>query len=83
MRPVAYIDTFRRLSVAIRARTNITAMLWSPNSGQNYPFSGGGQRRPSDEFLPEDFLALDTDGNGRINSGDGTCYLEIISLSDV
>jgi hypothetical protein len=66
--PTAYVASFRKLATAMRARTNVTALLWSPNIGNEYPFGGGIVPAPTGA----DLLALDTNGSGALNVGDGT-----------
>ncbi|KAI9348554.1 glycoside hydrolase superfamily [Obelidium mucronatum] len=69
MQPLRFIKSFRAMAVAIRSRTNMTAMVWAPVVGLAYPNFGF-------DFIPppqpggSDFLALDTDHNGVINDLD-------------
>ncbi|KAJ3027960.1 UNVERIFIED_CONTAM: hypothetical protein HDU68_002763 [Siphonaria sp. JEL0065] len=67
-RPIAYVALFRRVAGFVRQYTNMTAMVWGPNIGVNYPFSGGGET-PTPTSGP-DFLILDTNNDGQINSLD-------------
>ncbi|HEX5164006.1 MAG TPA: glycosyl hydrolase, partial [Thermomicrobiales bacterium] len=39
--PEAYVAAFRRVADAVHAMAPGTAMLWAPNYGAGYPFSGG------------------------------------------
>ncbi|KAI8800658.1 glycoside hydrolase superfamily [Cladochytrium replicatum] len=67
LRPTGYKAGFQALARAVRARTNATAMLWSPNVGITYPFN-------NNENVPAattaDFRALDTNGDGVLNGLD-------------
>jgi hypothetical protein len=73
MRPLAYKNSFRRVSKYIHQKTNMTAMLWSPNVGVAYPFGERfGKHAPTMHQEPDEFLELDTNRNGRIDDGDGT-----------
>lgn len=68
MQPTAFITGFRRMATAIRARTNMTAMVWAPNVGINYPFKGGSVKPPIPGTL--DFDLLDTNKNGELELQD-------------
>ncbi|KAJ3273458.1 serine palmitoyltransferase, long chain base subunit [Terramyces sp. JEL0728] len=60
--PVEQKKTWITLTKLIREQTNMTAMVWSPNSGFGYPFGVSG-------FPPKDsegFKMLDTNNDGRI-----------------
>lgn len=65
--PSAYKRAFRTLAAAVHARTKGTAMMWAPNYGGGYPFSGGKY-----EAKPRtvDFRALDTHHDGRLTMHD-------------
>eukprot|EP00842_Homolaphlyctis_polyrhiza_P003810 jgi/Hompol1/442/HPOL_002501-RA len=73
MRPIEYKTMFATLATYVRLNTNMTAMLWSPNVGNEYPF---GYATPSADApqipLPgtPNFLQLDTNGNGQLDNGD-------------
>ncbi|KAJ3121819.1 hypothetical protein HK100_012223 [Physocladia obscura] len=67
--PTLFIASFRQLAGIIRQYTNMTAMVWAPNIGINYPFVGGGAREsPAKGGL--DFDVLDTNHDGVINNYD-------------
>jgi hypothetical protein len=68
--PVAYTESYRRVSRAIHARTNMTAMVWGPNLGINYPFTSPSALVQFPNQGTEDFRRMDTNGNGRIDAGD-------------
>jgi hypothetical protein len=59
---------FRRMAEAVRAVTNLTAMVWAPNLGVNYPFSGGNSPLPT--AGTPNFLLLDTNSDGVIDLKD-------------
>lgn len=65
--PTAYIAAYRRMAAAVHRDAPGTAMLWAPNYGGGYPFSGT-------EFIPApagtDGEAMDTDGDGKITGAD-------------
>ena len=65
--PAAYLDAFRRVAAAVHGRTPASAMIWAPNQGSGYPFSGGRY-----EAAPgsADARALDTSGDGRLDAAD-------------
>ena len=67
LKPVEYKASFRRVTEAIRKVTNLTAMVWAPNVGINYPFRGGGQDYPTLRTDPENFRALDTNNDTVLN----------------
>lgn len=65
--PISYKAKFRLLAREIHSRTNNTAMLWAPNSGGGYPFSGGTyEAKPG---TPE-FLELDTNKDNVLSMED-------------
>jgi hypothetical protein len=65
--PDAYVDAFRLVADALRSRAPASAMIWAPNDGAGYPFTGG-------QFgaTPESggFASLDTDGDGALTRDD-------------
>jgi hypothetical protein len=65
--PTAYIAAFRVMSSAVHANAPLTGMLWAPNNGAGYPFSGG-----AFEAAPDDanFSLLDTDHDGILTEAD-------------
>ncbi|KAJ3024544.1 UNVERIFIED_CONTAM: hypothetical protein HDU68_008027 [Siphonaria sp. JEL0065] len=67
--PTAYKASFRAMALAVRAKTNMTAMVWAPNIGITYPFRGGGfVESPNPGGL--DFRVLDTNQDGKIDNND-------------
>ena len=88
--PPLYKEAYIRLAKSIKANTTKTVMVWSPNTGYGYPFTGSA----SEISLPnntnsERFKQLDTDGNGVFNSLDdpyspyypGDAYVDWVGLS--
>ncbi|KAJ3074169.1 hypothetical protein HDU98_011921 [Podochytrium sp. JEL0797] len=68
MRPTSFIVSWNAMAAAVRARTNMTAMVWAPNIGIAYPFNGGNQPQPA--VGSPDFLLLDTNKNGVLDELD-------------
>ena len=64
--PDAYVEAFRRVAAAVH-EVEGAAMIWAPNYGAGYPFSGGRY-----EALPDTpaFAALDTDADGTLTTAD-------------
>ncbi len=65
--PSAYIAAFRRVAAAVHARAPESAMIWAPNQGAGYPFSGG---RFALAPGPTPSRDLDTDGDGALTGRD-------------
>jgi hypothetical protein len=65
--PEAYIAAFRLVAEAVHATAPGTAMLWAPNYGGGYPFSGGRYEATPDVA---GFATLDTNGNGSLDQRD-------------
>ncbi|KAI9032094.1 glycoside hydrolase superfamily [Hyaloraphidium curvatum] len=66
-KPIAYRRAWRRLVPLIRARTNLTATMWAPNMGENYPYTSTPLVvRPGDAELAE----MDTNGDGFVDVRD-------------
>ncbi|KAJ3219012.1 hypothetical protein HDU67_003002 [Dinochytrium kinnereticum] len=90
-RPLAYTAAFRKMTNAVRRYTNLTAMVWAPNVGIQYPFNSGTGDGVAPRPLPgtPEFIALDTDGNGVLAMGDdpygpfypGDEYVDWVGLS--
>ncbi|KAI9341757.1 glycoside hydrolase superfamily [Obelidium mucronatum] len=66
--PMEFVRMFRRVTEFVRKHTNMTAMVWGPNIGITYPFVGGGST-PIPTSGPN-FIAMDTNNDGEINSLD-------------
>lgn len=65
--PEQYIKVFRRVAAAVHAKAPGTAMMWAPNYGGGYPFTGGQfAARPGSAT----FKALDTDNDGALTMSD-------------
>ena len=66
-KPTDYINAFRLLAAAIHKGAPGSAMLWTPNYGGGYPFSGGTYEcRPGQS----DFTLLDTNHDGALSMQD-------------
>ncbi|MGY2075174.1 glycoside hydrolase family 26 protein [Blastococcus sp. SYSU DS0828] len=63
--PAAYVEAFRRLAAAVHAGAPGSAVMWAPNYGGGYPFTGGAHAA-----TPDDVAALDTDGDGVLSAAD-------------
>lgn len=65
--PAAYRAAYRRVAEAIRQHAPMTAMLWAPNYGGGYPFTGGVyEAKPGTDAFAE----LDTNDDGVLNMAD-------------
>jgi hypothetical protein len=65
--PTAYIKAFRLIANTFHNLAPQTAMVWAPNYGGGYPFSGGQfEVRPDNP----DFKLLDTNHDGKLNMND-------------
>ncbi|GII98577.1 glycosyl hydrolase family 26 [Sediminihabitans luteus] len=67
--PAHYVEVFRRVAAAVHAQAPGTSMMWAPNYGGGYPFTGGqfAARKGTD-----DYAALDTDDDGELTMADDT-----------
>jgi hypothetical protein len=65
--PSAYRSAFQRVATAVRAQAPRTAMVWAPNYGGGYPFTGGTYAAKSGTT---DFAELDTNRDGRLTMAD-------------
>nr|KAJ3422319.1 hypothetical protein HK105_000226 [Polyrhizophydium stewartii] len=70
MRPLAYKQAFATLSSYIHMNTNMTAMLWSPNVGNTYPFGATAGTGPVPAAGTDEFKALDTNGDNLFTEAD-------------
>ncbi|OUE24235.1 glycoside hydrolase family 26 protein [Clavibacter michiganensis] len=65
--PEEYVAAFRRVADALHTRAPGSAVMWAPNEGGGYPFTGG----PSAAVAgTEAFELLDTDGDGVLTIAD-------------
>lgn len=65
--PLRYVEVFRAVAAAVHAQAPGTSMMWAPNYGGGYPFSGGQfQARPD----TAEYAALDTDADGIVGTAD-------------
>ncbi|WP_369139225.1 glycosyl hydrolase [Modestobacter versicolor] len=65
--PAAYVAAFRRVAAAVHAAAPGSAMMWAPNYGGGYPFTGGPHQAAAGSA---DAAALDTDGDGAVTALD-------------
>ncbi|MFW0776073.1 glycoside hydrolase family 26 protein [Paenarthrobacter nitroguajacolicus] len=65
--PVAYVAAYQRIAEAVHSKTAGSAMMWAPNYGGGYPFSGGQYQALAGT---PDFAALDTDKDGTVTGAD-------------
>ncbi|WP_307807067.1 glycosyl hydrolase [Naasia sp. SYSU D00057] len=65
--PAAYVAAFRTVAYAVHREAPGSAMMWAPNYGGGYPFTGG---RYAAVPGGADFAALDTDGDGALTMAD-------------
>ncbi|GIG28974.1 glycosyl hydrolase [Cellulomonas marina] len=65
--PIAYTATFRAVAEAVHAQVPGAQMLWAPNYGGGYPFTGGAHAAVPGSA---DAAALDTDGDGAVTGAD-------------
>lgn len=81
--PVQFLKAFKTMAVYIHNYTNMTAMVWAPNVGGGYPYSG---KLPTD---PANAALLDTNKDGRLTHADlpfapywpGPEYVDWIGIS--
>ncbi|GAB2631719.1 hypothetical protein GCM10027270_19980 [Nocardioides ginkgobilobae] len=66
--PGAYVEAFRELADVVHDRLPSAAMVWSPVYGAGYPY--GAAFGDVDPERNADVETLDTDGDGRLGSGD-------------
>jgi hypothetical protein len=86
-RPLSYVATFRKLTLAIRRRTNLTAMVWAPNFGSGYPYNSPNRFTPA-PFSAE-WNATDTNRDGKFDGKDdpytpywpGADYVDWVGMS--
>ncbi|WP_222272035.1 glycosyl hydrolase [Modestobacter marinus] len=65
--PAAYVAAFRRVAAAIHAGAPGSLMMWAPDYGGGYPFTGG---RFAAVPGTGDAVVLDTDGDGVVTIAD-------------
>ncbi|HUZ03454.1 MAG TPA: hypothetical protein VMU89_24175 [Thermomicrobiaceae bacterium] len=65
--PEAYVAAFRGVAAAVHRTARGSGMLWAPNYGGGYPFSGGAYGvKPG----TPDFARLDTNHDGKLDGAD-------------
>ena len=65
--PAAFIAAFRSIAAAVHERAPGVAMLWAPNTGRGYPFSGGAHAAVPGSAAT---AALDTNHDGILSAAD-------------
>ena len=65
--PTGYVAAFRRVAAAVHAGAPNAAMLWAPNYGGGYPFTGGRYEAPPGSAAR---ALLDTNHDGRLDGRD-------------
>ena len=65
--PAAYVAAFRRVAAAVHVTAPGSAMMWAPNYGGGYPFTGGPHQAVAGSA---DAAALDTDADGAVTPAD-------------
>lgn len=86
--PKNYVEYFRKVTDAVRDKTDRAYMVWAPNTGLGYPFDGSGGRYPKDAN-DERFKLLDTNKDGVLDNDDdpfspyypGDEYVDWVGLS--
>lgn len=67
--PEQYVETFRRVAAEVHSTAPGTSMMWAPNYGGGYPFTGG-------QFAAHpgtvEYVRLDTDADGYLTMADDT-----------
>lgn len=67
--PTRYVEVFREVADAIHTTAPGSQLMWAPNYGGGYPFTGGQfAARPG----TSDHELLDTDGDGKLTMADDT-----------
>ncbi|HET8784419.1 MAG TPA: glycosyl hydrolase, partial [Candidatus Limnocylindrales bacterium] len=65
--PEAYVKAFKRVAAAVHERSPSSAMIWAPNQGGGYPFTGG---RYAAAPGSADAAVLDSNGDGTLDAKD-------------
>jgi len=65
--PEAYVKAFRTVAAAVHERSPSSAMIWAPNQGSGYPFTGGKYAAARGS---KDVAALDTNADGKLDATD-------------
>lgn len=83
--PALFVKKYREVAEAVHQAPS-SAMLWSPNEGSGYPFTGGEQEAASGSA---ELAEMDTDGDGMLTREDdpyapywpGDDYVDWVGLS--
>ncbi len=65
--PSVYVEAFRTVADAVHERSPASAMVWAPNEGGGYPFTGGAHAAGPGSA---EAALLDTDGDGAVTGRD-------------
>jgi hypothetical protein len=65
--PARYVELWRRIVTSVRAKAPEVAFLWSPSTGEGYPY-GGPTVGINSTQTPEDMALLDTNRDGEFNT---------------
>ncbi|WP_167510404.1 glycoside hydrolase family 26 protein [Paenarthrobacter nitroguajacolicus] len=66
-KPADYVAAFKVVADAVHQFAPGSDMMWAPNYGGGYPFSGGQYQAAAGTA---DAVALDTDGDGKVSAAD-------------
>ncbi|KAJ3387888.1 hypothetical protein HDU84_000424 [Entophlyctis sp. JEL0112] len=83
MKPVRFIQEWKRIYNAVHAVTKRVSFVWSPNASNGYPYSASSPSNTTEAN------ALDTDGDGSLTSSDdpftpywpGSDYVDWVGVS--
>ena len=84
--PAAYVAAFRLVADAVHAGSPMSAMLWAPNQGDGYPYTGGQYGAAPGSPAA---MILDTNGDGTLDTTDdpyapywpGPGYVDWVGMS--
>jgi hypothetical protein len=70
-KPVAFKSAFRRLALAVKKGTKYATMMFAPNIGVGYPYTGGQyQTKCNEGSFSSECKALDTNKDGFVTEND-------------
>eukprot|EP00386_Alphamonas_edax_P007082 GDKI01023297.1.p1 GENE.GDKI01023297.1~~GDKI01023297.1.p1 ORF type:complete len:246 (-),score=60.12 GDKI01023297.1:267-1004(-) len=85
-RSAQFTAVWRQLHASVHNQTNGTRLMWAPNSGSGYPFSGQVYNaQPGSEA----YAQMDTNGDGTVDGNDdpygpywpGSDYVDLVGMS--
>ncbi|KAL7746616.1 hypothetical protein RI367_008016 [Sorochytrium milnesiophthora] len=84
-KPALYKTTWVRLATAVKAKANLTSLVWSPNEPSGYPWQGQEAAQPGSA----DYKAMDTNNDGKVDGLDdpytpywpGAEYVDWVGIS--